>query len=180
MILSPVRSLWAPVAALLAVLLLVCAVLAWSFHREAERTALELRAEAAAHRITVARVRIASAEAGRRDLQNLRRVEAQQQDISKGIVDAYETKLADARARAERLRLDAARAGRGGGGGAAMPAAGAPAGRADAAPGQDGLPAADALIATEQALQLGALIEWVAAQAAVDVNGADQAGEDRQ
>jgi hypothetical protein len=45
-------------------------------------------------------------------------------------------------------------------------------GSADEAPGKDRLPQSDALIATEQAIQLDELIRWVEAQAKVDPNGA--------
>ena len=49
-----------------------------------------------------------------------------------------------------------------------LPAA---AGQSLEAAGADGFPLAERLTATEQAIQLDALIKWVRAQAAVDPNG---------
>ena len=51
---------------------------------------------------------------------------------------------------------------------APMPGLSAAAGSAAQAAGQDRLPPADALTATEQAIQLDELIKWVRAQAEVD------------
>ena len=53
-----------------------------------------------------------------------------------------------------------------------MPALPAPPCRADQAAGEDRLPSADALVATEQAIQLDELIRWVTRQAQVDPNAA--------
>ena len=52
-----------------------------------------------------------------------------------------------------------------------MPAAGAAPGPADGAAEEDRLPVGDALLATEQAIQLDELIKWVKAQAAVGGTG---------
>jgi hypothetical protein len=51
-----------------------------------------------------------------------------------------------------------------------MPGLPGSAARAAQAPGEDRLPAEDALIATEQAIQLDELIRWVRQQSAVDPN----------
>jgi hypothetical protein len=51
-----------------------------------------------------------------------------------------------------------------------MPGLSAAAGNAAKAPSQDGLSDSDALIATEQAIQLDELIKWARAQAKVDNN----------
>ena len=51
-----------------------------------------------------------------------------------------------------------------------MPGLSAAAGQSHQAAGQDRLPEPDALIATEQAIQLDELVKWVKAQAAIDPN----------
>ena len=58
----------------------------------------------------------------------------------------------------------------GGRGGAPVPGLPASPGRADQAAGQDRLPVAEALTATEQAIQLDELIGWVRRQHAVNPN----------
>ena len=71
-----------------------------------------------------------------------------------------------ARAGAERLRVDPeVAADLGAGGSAPVPGLSAAAGRAAQAAGEDRLSAADSLTATEQAIQLDELIQWVRSQA---------------
>ena len=155
----------------------------------------ELKAEQIAHDATKANVRAATAQAELVDRRNAERVLTQQQSITKEIVDDYEAQLADVRARAAALDLRLrARTGSGtgasGGAGTDLSGARGAASGADEATGEDRLPAGDlagspawamsledAVTATEQALQLEALIDWVEAQALVDVVGTDAAGE---
>ena len=123
---------------------------------------------------TVAGYRAAADAARAADQSNAQRVKAQQHAINERIANDYETRLAAVRARAARLQLGARAAATDpcAGRGAAMP--GLPAagcGPAQAA-GENRLPAADALIATEQAIQLDELIRWVRRQHSVDVNAA--------
>ncbi|RIA44062.1 hypothetical protein DFR49_2298 [Hephaestia caeni] len=160
------RYWWAaPIAALAIALFVTRGTLA-------DRTQ-DLADERAAHQQTVASYWAAATEASRKDAANRQRVDAEQNRISKEITDDYEARIADVRARAERLRRDAeARAGDRAD--APVPAAGAAAGGADEAACEDRLPAAglgldDALVATEQAIQLDELINWVEAQARVDI-----------
>ncbi len=131
----------------------------------------EMRAsqEAAAHAATIARVRQASVEAKAADAANAIRVERSQSAISQETDRDYQAQLAAVRRRydALRLRTGTAEADPGGGGGAAMPGVPGPAGSLDAAAAQEGLPSEDALIASEQALQLEALQNWVSGQAAI-------------
>ena len=127
------------------------------------------RAEAAAHAGTVANYR-AAAEAARAAYKAAaQRVAAEQRAINERTADDYEARLAAARAAADRLRREgAAAADPGARGNAPVPGLpAAPAGPAQAA-GQDRL--SDALIATEQAIQLDELIRWIRAQASVDPN----------
>ncbi len=137
-------------------------------------------AEQAAHAATIENYRLA-AETARRDAHaNVARVRAAQDNATKEIVDEFQARLAYARdraARLERVHADSRPTAAGGSaGGAYLSSTGTASRRADEAAGEDRLPAAgeltvgDALIATEQALQLDALIDWVRAQSAIDSN----------
>lgn len=129
----------------------------------------DLGAEQAAHRTSALNWRIATATALAADLQNRLAKERAQAEESRRIADDYEARIADARARAAAvgLRGQAAAADPGGGGKPAVPGVPDPARVADAAAGENRLSAADALIATEQAIQLDALIGWVEGMAGV-------------
>ena len=127
-----------------------------------------LAGERAAHAGTVANVRAAAEQARQADLANAARVRADQDDINERSKDEFESRIAAARAAAERLRAgQAAAADPGHGRGAAVPALPAASGGIAEIPGQDGFPDKDRLIATEQAIQLDALIEWTRRQHAV-------------
>jgi hypothetical protein len=119
---------------------------------------------------TVANYRTAADAARTADRANQTRVAAEQRSINERTSNDYEARLAAARTLARRLRGQAASAAAdpGTGGAAPMPRLPAPAGGADEGPAQDGLSHADALIATEQAIQLDELIKWVRRQATVD------------
>ena len=129
--------------------------------------------EQAAFAGTLANVRAAAEAARAADRANADRVAADQRAINQRTTDDFETRLADVRARAQRLRLESA--------GAADPGARRTApmsglsfaarGTAQVA-GEDRLPDAEALTATEQAIQLDELVKWVEAQAKVDNNPA--------
>jgi hypothetical protein len=128
--------------------------------------------EQAAHAATVASYRAAAEQARAADAANLARVEATQAQITERTADDFQSRIASARADAERLRrkADAAAAGPGGGGTASVPGLPASAAGASQATGEDGLPESDKLIATEQAIQLDELVKWVRAQAEVPVS----------
>jgi hypothetical protein len=132
--------------------------------------------ERAAHRTTELNYRRAADQARAADAANAGRVAAEQRTISERTSHAYETRLADARARAagvaERLRGETAVAAGDPRGGrtAAVPALSAAAGGPPQAAGQNGLSPEDALTATEQAIQLDELVKWVKRQAAIDPN----------
>lgn len=136
-----------------------------------------LAGERAAHAATVANYRAAAERARRLDGANATRVRAEQDKINEETEDAYQTRLADARARAGGLRRPAtAAANPGDRGTAPVPRIPAPAERAAQAAGEDGLSLDAAeidwrLTATEQAIQLDELIKWTRRQAAVEVNG---------
>jgi hypothetical protein len=124
---------------------------------------------------TAANYGAATEQARAADKANAGRVVAQQNAINERISDDYEARLASARAAAANLHVGRLRVGArtaaadpGHGGGAPVPGLAVAAGTADQAAGEDRLP--DALIATEQAIQLDELIKWVKAQAEVDPN----------
>ena len=128
--------------------------------------------ERAAFAGTVANVRAAAERARAADQANARRVLADQAQINERTSHDLETRLADARVRAERLRVEAAggSADPRGRGAAAVPGLSVAAGNPAQAAGQDRLPQSDRLTATEQAIQLDELIKWVRRQHAVNPN----------
>jgi len=153
---------------------------------EAERDA-----ERSAHRKTKDDYRAAQAEATRLEAERLARVRDQQEEINDAIEQDYRARLADLGNRAERLRQDlrARTEPAGAPAGERGPALRDAAGRADGAPGDHRLPppggerAAAAIfgrtpgeqlerdiVATKQALQLDALIDWIEQQIAIDPN----------
>lgn len=121
---------------------------------------------------TVANYRAAAAKAEADDKANADRVRAEQSKINQETSDAFEARLAAARATAERMRHAAQAAAYLGGSGTA-PVSGlrSPAGGAAQAAGENGFSLDDRLIATEQAIQLDELVKWVRRQARIEVNG---------
>lgn len=129
------------------------------------------RQEQAAFATTVADYRGAATQARAADESNAERVAVEQRAINERTDHDYEARLAAARAAAQRLHLAAEAATHAGAGGnAPMPGLSAAAGGAAQAAGEDRLPRSDALIATEQAIQLDELIKWIREQAAVNPN----------
>ena len=127
--------------------------------------------EQAAFATTVANYRVAADQARAEDKANAERVRSAQASINQETKNAYETRLADARARADRLRVGAQTpTDRSNGGTAPVSGLPATAGIAAEGAGEDRLPAADSLTATEQAIQLDELIRWVRKQHDVDPN----------
>ncbi|WP_454599133.1 hypothetical protein [Qipengyuania sp. SM2507] len=140
--------------------------------------------ERSAHRKTRGDYRAAQLAAAKMEADRLERVVQQQEDITDAIEVDYHARLADARARAERLRQELrSRAGAARPGGA-VSLSGVPgtASGSDASAGDHRLPAGGSfrrgpaeqlerdLVATQQAIQLDALIDWVEQQATVDPN----------
>ena len=130
-----------------------------------------LAGERAAHAATVANYRVAAEQARLADAANVRRVAARQASISKRTEDDYENRIAAARAAAGRLfGKPGAAADPGRGRGAPVPALSVAAGSPAQAAGEDGFSHAERLTATEQAIQLDELIQWVRQQAEVEVS----------
>ena len=130
------------------------------------------RGQQSAFAATVANYRAAADQTRAADRANVDRVAAEQSAINRRSTNDFEVRLAAARAAAERLRLQsAAAADFGGGRGAPVPGIPASTGGSAQTSGEGRLPCSDALIATEQAIQLDELIKWVKAQAKVDTSG---------
>jgi hypothetical protein len=137
-------------------------------------TKASLVAEQAAHLGTVNAFLAASKQAQAEAEANVARVTAEQEHITDATLASYRADLGALRARFDRLRQQSrAPVHPGHADPAGLPGLPGAAGGIAGAPAQDRLPAApalsldDALIASEQALQLQALIDWVAAQSAV-------------
>ena len=181
------KAVWALLGwggALVLAALALCGVLSWQLARAQLATAraeVALADERTAHRINVANVRLAAAQAKIEDAENAKRVIAEQSRITQEVSRDYQTRLAGVRARADALRLQLQQTTTTDPRGSADPGLPAPRATAGGSVGtaaHDRLPPAaglidleDRLIATEQALQLEALQAWVRAQAAIDTNG---------
>ena len=157
-------------ALLLASLFMVKAGEARHWRKQSGRYEHLFLAEQGARAQTIANYRAAAETARREDLANANRVAAEQRTISERTSHDLEARLADARARAQRLQLGQGSPAAAGGSGraAAVPAAGTAPGAAGRAAEEDGFSLADRLLATEQAIQLDELIKWVTGQAAVE------------
>lgn len=141
----------------------------------------ERKAEKASHQQTKADYRDAQILAAEIERKRLARVRTQQQEITDAIDADYTARLAGARARAERLQQELRARDAAGGASESIAVPGLPAAdrRPSETPAHPRLPPAERteavqldrdLIATEQALQLDALIDWILQQAAVDPN----------
>ena len=128
-------------------------------------------ADQAAFAQTIAGYRAAADAARAADRAAGERARAEQAAINERTDNDYEIRLAAARVRAGELRRDAQTPAHSSGRGTTpVPALSAATGGAAATAPQAGLPAPDALTATEQAIQLDELIKWVRRQSAVDPN----------
>ena len=121
---------------------------------------------------TVADYRAAAETARASDHANAERVAAEQRAINERTSNDFESRLAAARALAQRLRGQnaVAAADPRSRGSAPVPGLSAAPDAPAPAAGQDRLPDPDRLTATEQAIQLDELIRWTKAQAQVDNN----------
>ena len=120
---------------------------------------------------TIAGYRAAADAARTADRAAADRVRAEQAAINERTANDYETRLAAVRARADELRRDAqASADSGGRGTASVPALSPAASGSHEAAIESRLSGPDALIATEQAIQLDELIKWNRRQHSVDPN----------
>ena len=163
------------VAIVLAILLGAARIDVRHWKKQSARFEQLYRGEIVATAQTIAAFRTAAERARADDASNAARVARDQSAISQRTAYDLEARLTDARARALGLRRPTAPATTDGrGGGAPLPGLSAAPGSIAQAAGQDrlsrdALSEADALVATEQAIQLDELIKWVRSQASVDV-----------
>jgi hypothetical protein len=159
---------------------------------EAQHYSKLYQAEVSARAADQASVRQATATAQAADAANVARVQTAQATITKQVSDDYDKQIADARARAADLAdqlasvQQHAKTADGGGSVKAVPAVSAATGSADGASGDQGLSGSsgdaasramtvqERLAATETAIRLMALQDWVRGQAGVDVTGNQQ------
>lgn len=128
-------------------------------------------AEIAKHEATKRAYRDAQAEAERMEAERLARITAQQERINNDRIASYSSRLAAARAVADRLRGQAsARAGAVGASGCQQVPDDGHSGGTAQAPGCDRLSIDERLIATQQAVQLDELITAVEQHRAIPVN----------
>jgi len=155
----------------LALLLIFAKVDARHWRKQSAQFEQLYHGEQAAFARTVADYRAAADAARAADRAAAERVAAEQRQINERAIDDYQARLTAVRDRAQRLqqRLAATADSCTGRSASMSGVAPAPCGIVEAA-GEDGLPAADALVATEQAIQLDELINWVRAQGSVDPN----------
>jgi hypothetical protein len=161
------------VTAALAILLIIQKAETGHWKKQSASFEQLYRQEQSAFAATVASARAAADAARAADQANAGRVAAEQRAITERTSNDFEARLAVARARADELRVQPqAAADPGAGRSASVPGIPPTVRGAAQNPGQNGLPADDALIATEQAIQLDELVKWVRAQAEVDNNPA--------
>lgn len=130
------------------------------------------RGEQATHSTTVSNYRAAAAAARAADQATAKRVVAEQRAINERTEHDFQSRLAAVRARFERLHVQPQTAADSGvGRNPPVPGLSASAGGSDQVSGENRLPPSDALIATEQAIQLDELIKWVRLQHAVRMDG---------
>ena len=123
--------------------------------------------ERIAHAADIARWKAASEAATKLNSATIARVATQQAIINKGTTDAYQTQLADLRARFDRVRRAAPNDKRAPNGARASPVPVGPCPAADKAVPSD---QPDLLYTAEVELQLNALIDWNRKQSAVNPN----------
>jgi len=154
------------VSAMLAILFVIQKVETSHWRKQSNQFEQLYRDEQAALSATVSNYRTAAAAARAAD-----RAAVEQRALNERTEHDFEARLADARTRAERLRFgNAPGSDPRSGGTTSLSSLSSAAQDADGAANEDRLSRSDALSATEQAIQLDALIEWVKAQAALDPN----------
>jgi len=153
----------------LATLLLVQKIETRHWKKESAGFEQLYRQEQAALAATAGNYRAAADQALAADKANAERAAAESHAISERTEHEFEVRLAAARAQSGRLRAQSSTSADPGAG-RSSPVPSLPAGTrvpVEAA-GEDRLSHPDALIATEQAIQLDELIKWIRAQAKVD------------
>lgn len=158
------------VSAALAIILVIQKVETSHWRKQSDQFAHLYHDEQASFAATVSNYRAAAAAARSADETAARHLADEQRAINERTEHEFEARLADVRARAERLHFAAAQADPSRGAATRMPGISDSSGGVDQATRENRLSPRDALTATEQAIQLDELIGWVKAQAALDPN----------
>ena len=157
------------VSAVLAILFVIQKVETSHWRKQSDQFEQLYRDQQAAFSATVSNYRTAAAAARAADRAAAQRAAVEQRALNERTEHDFEARLADARTRAERLRVgNAPGTDLRSCGTASLSSLSSAAQDADGAASEDRLSRSDALTATEQAIQLDELIEWVKAQAALD------------
>jgi hypothetical protein len=139
---------------------------------DAQRSLATANANLVTAQQTIINYQQAAEKARQADAQNKARAEAEQRAVVQRTKEDYEARIDRARADAQRLRDRLARPANPGSPGAAPVSSDHRAGPAAPGPSADqGLSIDERLIATEQAIQLDALIDYVQGILKVDLNG---------
>lgn len=133
-------------------------------------SARQSQARLDAHVQTIRNYRAAQAAAAAAEQRRLARVRAEQKGIDDDVLQSYDRRIADLRARAGKLRGQGPAGADRASGAVAMPGVPAAPGAATQATCGDGFSFERKLIASEQAVQLDELIVWVRRQAGIDPN----------
>lgn len=145
----------------------VLSLIIWIRTDQRDSARAQYKAEHDALILFAARTKAKAEEIGRRFAETRARVEGEQNRISQESQSAYETRIAELRARVERLRDNQDRANTSGSGRADVPRVSIAASGSDAIAADHGLSAEQRIVATEQAIQLDELIKWVQRQQGV-------------
>lgn len=156
----------------------LCALSGWLWHgkngalAERDRARHQITLEITAHRQSKLNYRTAQQQAQQMETARLVRVTAEQKRITADVSSDYATRLADLRARYDRMQRDekARACAFGASCDKYVPGTTDAAGRTYAAPGDSGFSLRERFVASAQAEQLDALISWVSQQVAVPVN----------
>ena len=137
----------------------------------------QAKAQFTAHVTTIRNYFAAQEAAAAADRARLARVSADQERISDDVSQDLARRVAELRARAGRMRSEAAAGAGGAAGGQPVPGLSPAAGGAAAPAGGDGFSLERRLTASEQALQLDALIDWAERQHAIHPNSSYQSSD---
>ena len=159
-------------AALVAALLYALWARGDHFKGQRDRARHQITLEITAHRQSKTNYRAAQQQAQEMETARLVRVTAEQKRITADVSSDYATRLADLRARYERMQRDEKARACAFGTACDKPVPGVPetASGIDGAPGSEGFSLKRRFIASQQAEQLDSLISWAERQLAVPAN----------
>lgn len=171
---NPFSALTSKIFGAMAIALALFAALCWHqwghYKHQAEALRADLNTEVAAHRQTKAAYRAAQQAAEEAETARLARVKAQQEKITDDVSQDYSRRLAALRTRYDRMRAQSGTRADSAPGRVTVSGLPDAASGIDEAPGSDRFSLDRRMTASQQALQLDALIDWVERQAGVVPN----------